>query len=201
MGEKLLLIFTKNPQLGKVKTRLAKTIGDEKALLIFHKLIDKTALVVDGVDAHKSLYYSDFIDDQDIWEGRVRNKKIQEGNSLGERMANAFKIGFNCGYNRIVVIGTDLWNLDAQTINNAFSTLRNVDGVIGPATDGGYYLLGLSRWIPSVFHEKRWGTSRVFKDTVEDFKNNTLAYLETKNDIDYFEDLETIPELLKFLDQ
>ena len=132
MEKKLLLIFTKNPQLGKVKTRLAKTIGDEKALLIFHKLIDKTALVVDGVDAHKSLYYSDFIDDQDIWEGRVRNKKIQEGDSLGERMANAFKIGFNCGYNRIVVIGTDLWNLDPQIINKAFFTLRNVDGVIGP---------------------------------------------------------------------
>ena len=93
MEKKLLLIFTKNPQLGMVKTRLAKTIGNEKALLIFHKLINKTAVVVDGVDAHKSLYYSDFIDDQDIWEGRVRNKKIQEGNSLGERMANAFKIG------------------------------------------------------------------------------------------------------------
>lgn len=201
MGKKLLLIFTKNPQLGKVKTRLAKTIGDEKALLIFQKLINKTALVVDGVDAHKSLYYSDFIDDQDIWEGRVRNKKIQEGNSLGERMANAFKIGFNCGYNRIVVIGTDLWNLDAQIINKSFFTLRNVDGVIGPATDGGYYLLGLSRWVPSVFHGKGWGTSTVFKDTVADFKNNTLAYLETKNDIDYLEDLETIPELLKFLDQ
>ena len=201
MGKKLLLIFTKNPQLGMVKTRLAKTIGNEKALLIFHKLINKTAVVVDGVDAHKSLYYSDFIDDQDIWEGRVRNKKIQEGNSLGERMANAFKIGFNCGYNRIVVIGTDLWNIDAQIINKAFFTLRNVDGVIGPATDGGYYLLGLSRWIPSVFHGKGWGTSTVFKDTVADFKNNTLAYLETKNDIDYFEDLETIPELLKFLDQ
>ena len=201
MRKKLLLIFTKNPQLGKVKTRLAKTIGDEKALFIFNKLVSKTSEVVEKVNVHKSLYYSDFVDDQDIWEGRVSDKNIQEGNCLGERMANAFKKGFDDGFNRIIVIGTDLWNLDTQIINKAFAALKNKDGVIGPATDGGYYLLGLSKWIPQVFDGKNWGTSSVLDDTLTDFKNNTLVQLETKNDVDYFEDLKANPELLQLLDQ
>ncbi|MBA22047.1 MAG: glycosyltransferase [Flavobacteriales bacterium] len=201
MRKKLLLIFTKNPQLGKVKTRLAKTIGDEKALFIFNKLVSKTSEVVEKVNVHKSLYYSDFVDDQDIWEGSVSDKSIQEGNCLGERMANAFKKGFDDGFNRIIVIGTDLWNLDTQIINKAFAALKNKDGVIGPATDGGYYLLGLSKWIPQVFDGKNWGTSSVLDDTLTDFKNNTLVQLETKNDVDYFEDLKANPELLQLLDQ
>ena len=201
MRKKLLLIFTKNPQLGKVKTRLAKTVGDEKALFIFNKLVSKTSEVVEKVNVHKSLYYSDFVDDQDIWEGRVSDKNIQEGNCLGERMANAFKKGFDDGFNRIIVIGTDLWNLDTQIINKAFAALKNKDGVIGPATDGGYYLLGLSKWIPQVFDGKNWGTSSVLDDTLTDFKNNTLVQLETKNDVDYFEDLKANPELLQLLDQ
>jgi rSAM/selenodomain-associated transferase 1 len=201
MRKKLLLIFTKNPQLGKVKTRLAKTVGDEKALFIFNKLVSKTSEVVEKVNVHKSLYYSDFVDDQDIWEGSVSDKSIQEGNCLGERMANAFKKGFDDGFNRIIVIGTDLWNLDTQIINKAFAALKNKDGVIGPATDGGYYLLGLSKWIPQVFDGKNWGTSSVLDDTLTDFKNNTLVQLETKNDVDYFEDLKANPELLQLLDQ
>ncbi len=201
MRKKLLLIFTKNPQLGKVKTRLAKTIGDEKALFIFNKLVSKTSEVIEKVNVHKSLYYSDFVDDQDIWEGSVSDKSIQEGNCLGERMANAFKKGFDDGFNRIIVIGTDLWNLDTQIINKAFAALKNKDGVIGPATDGGYYLLGLSKWIPQVFDGKNWGTSSVLDDTLTDFKNNTLVQLETKNDVDYFEDLKANPELLQLLDQ
>ena len=201
MRKKLLLIFTKNPQLGKVKTRLAKTIWDEKALFIFNKLVSKTSEVVEKVNVHKSLYYSDFVDDQDICEGSVSDKSIQEGNCLGERMANAFKKGFDDGFNRIIVIGTDLWNLDTQIINKAFAALKNKDGVIGPATDGGYYLLGLSKWIPQVFDGKNWGTSSVLDDTLTDFKNNTLVQLETKNDVDYFEDLKAKPELLQLLDQ
>ena len=116
-------------------------------------------------------------------------------------MANAFKKGFDDGFNRIIVIGTDLWNLDTQIINKAFAALKNKDGVIGPATDGGYYLLGLSKWIPQVFDGKNWGTSSVLDDTLTDFKNNTLVQLETKNDVDYFEDLKANPELLQLLDQ
>ena len=187
--------------MGKVKTRLAKTIGDEKALFIFNKLVSKTSEVVEKVNVHKSLYYSDFVDDQDIWEGSVSDKSIQEGNCLGERMANAFKKGFDDGFNRIIVIGTDIWNLDTQIINKAFAALKNKDCVIGPATDGGYYLLGLSKWIPQVFDGKNWGTSSVLDDTLTDFKNNTLVQLETKNDVDYFEDLKANPELLQLLDQ
>ena len=67
--------------------------------------------------------------------------------------------------------------------------------------DGGYYLLGLSKWMPQVFDGKNWGSSSVFDDTVADFKKNTLVQLETKNDVDYFEDLITNPELLHLLDQ
>ena len=180
MEKELLLIFTKNPQLGKVKTRLAKTIGDEKALFIFNKLVSKTSKVVEKVNMHKSLYYSDYIHDKDLWEGRVSDKNIQEGNCLGERMANAFKKGFDDGFNRIIVIGTDLWDLDTQIIKKSFKALKNKDGVIGPAMDGGYYLLGLSKWMPQVFDGKNWGSSSVFDDTVADFKKKHLGSIRNQ---------------------
>ena len=201
MKKQLLLIFTKNPVLGEVKTRLASTIGDEKALMIFHNLIGKTADTVEPLSAHKTLYYSNKLEFNDLWKNRVSDKKVQKGNNLGERMGNAFKNGFENGFSQIVVIGTDLWDLEAKNIEQAFEALESKSAVIGPATDGGYYLLGLSEWIPEVFENKEWGTSTVFEETVQNLKNKKIALLESKNDIDYYEDLRTFPELLKLIDR
>ena len=201
MNKRLLLVFTKNPQLGKVKTRLAKSIGDEKALFIFRKLIEKTAQTIGSIPVHKSLYYSDYIENEDPWDTQVSEKKIQNGETLGERMSNAFQDGFENGFEQIVIIGTDLWNLESNDIDQAFRALETNTAVIGPATDGGYYLLGLSQLIPEVFKNKNWGTASVFKDTMDDFKEQKVALLKPKNDVDYYEDLRTFPELLNLLDQ
>ena len=201
MNKRQLLVFTKNPQLGKVKTRLAKSIGEEKALFIFQKLIKKTAQTIGSISVHKSLYYSEFIENGDLWDTQVSEKKIQNGNTLGERMSNAFQDGFEKGFEQIVIIGTDLWDLESSDIDQAFKVLETNTAVIGPATDGGYYLLGLSQWMPEVFKNKIWGTASILNDTMDDFKERKLALLKPKNDVDYYEDLRTFPELLNLLDQ
>ena len=201
MNKRQLLVFTKNPQLGKVKTRLAKSIGEEKALFIFQKLIKKTAQTIGSISVHKSLYYSEFIENGDLWDTQVSEKKIQNGNTLGERMSNAFQDGFEKGFEQIVIIGTDLWDLESSDIDQAFKVLETNTAVIGPATDGGYYLLGLSQWMPEVFKNKIWGTASILNDTMDDFKERKVALLKPKNDVDYYEDLRTFPELLNLLDQ
>ena len=201
MNKRLLLVFTKNPQLGKVKTRLAKSIGDEKALFIFQKLIEKTAQTIGAISVHKSLYYSEFIENGDPWDAQVSEKKIQNGDTLGERMSTAFEDGFEKGFEQIVIIGTDLWDLESSDIEQAFKALETNTAVIGPATDGGYYLLGLSQLMPEVFKNKHWGTASVLNDTMNDFKEREVALLKPKNDVDYYEDLRTFPELLNLLDQ
>jgi uncharacterized protein len=201
MNKRLLLVFTKNPQLGKVKTRLAKSIGDKKALFIFQKLIEKTAQTIGAISVHKSLYYSEFIENGDPWDAQVSEKKIQNGDTLGERMGTAFEDGFEKGFEQIVIIGTDLWDLESSDIEQAFKALETNTVVIGPATDGGYYLLGLSQLMPEVFKNKHWGTASVLNDTMNDFKEREVALLKPKNDIDYYEDLRKFPELLNLLDQ
>ena len=201
MNKRQLLVFTKNPQLGKVKTRLAKSIGEEKALFIFQKLIKKTAQTIGSISVHKSLYYSEFIENGDLWDTQVSEKKIQNGDTLGERMSNAFQDGFEKGFEQIVIIGTDLWDLESSDIDQAFKVLETNTAVIGPATDGGYYLLGLSQWMPEVFKNKIWGTASILNDTMDDFKERKVALLKPKNDVDYYEDLRTFPELLNLLDQ
>ncbi|MDG2491606.1 MAG: TIGR04282 family arsenosugar biosynthesis glycosyltransferase [Flavobacteriaceae bacterium] len=200
MDKNLLIIFAKNPILGKAKTRLAASIGEKKALVIYKKLIEKTANIIGELSIEKELYYSDFIKKNDVWNNKVTRKKTQRGKSLGERMENAFKNGFAEGYKNIVIIGTDLWDLETLEIEKAFESLEKNEGVIGPAQDGGYYLLGLSKWNPTVFQNKKWGTSTVLNETLACFENKIVDNLKTKNDIDTIEDLRAFPDLIKFIE-
>ncbi|MCH1539206.1 MAG: TIGR04282 family arsenosugar biosynthesis glycosyltransferase [Flavobacteriaceae bacterium] len=200
MDKNLLIIFAKNSILGKAKTRLAASIGEKKALVIYKKLIEKTANIIGELSIEKELYYSDFIEKNDVWNNKVTRKKTQRGKSLGERMENAFKNGFAEGYKNIVIIGTDLWDLEALEIEKAFVSLEKNEGVIGPAQDGGYYLLGLSKWNPTVFQNKKWGTSTVLKETLACFDKKVVDNLKTKNDIDTIEDLRAFPDLIKFIE-
>lgn len=198
MGNKsLLLVFTKNPTLGKVKTRLAKSIGKEKALEIYKALLKKTASVLEvlevlEVDIH--LYYSDYIEKDDFFSTIATQKKTQTGKQLGERMSNAFRESL-ISYDKVVIIGTDLWTLEIQDIKNAFKALEHHAAVIGPSTDGGYYLLGLTEVMPQIFLNKQWGTSSVLPNTLRDLKSVKHHLLSEKNDIDTFSDLEEHPTL------
>lgn len=189
MKKPLLLVFCKNPELGKVKTRLAKTIGEEQALFIYKKLLEKTASVLAKLEVDIHVYYSNKIEDNDTLSKIATEKKCQQGKDLGERMKNAFQESF-ISHNKIVIIGTDLWTLEVQDIQDAFNALENQAAVIGPSKDGGYYLLGLNQFFPDLFKQKEWGTAKVLSSTLADLNHINYHLLKEKNDVDTFSDLE-----------
>ena len=192
----LLLIFTRNPELGKAKTRLAKTVGDETALAIYKFLLEKTRDVSSQVNSDKAVYYSVKIRDNDIWDKSIFQKHQQSGEDLGIRMQNAFKNGFEAGYEKVMIIGSDLYDLSSKNIEKAFIELDKNDVVIGPAEDGGYYLLGMNSLEKNVFKNKEWGTETVRKDTLTDLIDRKVKLLAIKNDIDVYEDIINIPEIM-----
>ena len=199
MSKNLLIIFTRNPELGKVKTRLAKAIGEENALTIYKTLLDRTERTTRNLSCDKAVYYSVKIRGHDIWDASIYQKHQQHGDDLGVRMHNAFFEAFNNNYDKVVIIGSDLYDLNPSHINEAFKALDENEIVIGPAHDGGYYLLAMKSLYSQVFKNKNWGTSAVFKDTIKDLKNKPLHLLETLNDVDVYEDLKNIQAFKKYL--
>lgn len=194
----LIIIFTRNPELGKVKTRLAKTIGDKSALNIYTFLLNHTKAVTQNLDGDKAVYYTIKIRQNDIWNEAIYQKYQQKGNDLGERMHNAFEDAFLKGYKKVVIIGSDLFHLKSNHIEEAYKQLDKNDIVIGPAEDGGYYLLGMKNLHSQVFKNKKWGTSTVLQDTLQDLKHINVHLLEELNDIDIYDDIKNI-EVLKQL--
>lgn len=192
MNQNLLIIFVKNPEAGKVKTRLAASVGDLNALHIYKSLLSKTRNVASQTDAVRQVWYSSFIDQTDKWNSEIFQKKKQKGSNLGERMANAFRQGFENQFNKIVIIGSDCPDLTPAHINRAFDALGQHDAVIGPSKDGGYYLLGLSRFMNELFVDKDWSTSSVFEQTTDTLEkhNRSLRLLEVLNDVDTVDDLK-----------
>lgn len=195
----LLLILTRNPELGKCKTRLAAKVGDEIALRIYKFLLDHTHSITRDLDVSKHVYYSDYVGVNDLWDEGGYQKFLQEGPDLGSRLKRAFEFGFDSGHSNIIVIGSDLHDLSKHDLEKAFDVLKDHDAVIGPATDGGYYLLGIRSLIPAVFHNKKWGTETVFRDTMSDLKNLNVAVLQERNDVDRYEDIADNPVFSPFL--
>ena len=199
MSKNLLLIFTRNPELGKVKTRLAKSIGNETALEIYKFLLNKTKEVTENLTCNKAVYYSVKVRENDIWDSEVYQKHQQIGDDLGIRMQNAFQNSFDASYEKVLIIGSDLYDLTPNHINEAFTKLDSNDIVIGPAEDGGYYLLGMKKLQPNIFQNKEWGTSSVRKDTLKDLQKVNVHLLEELNDVDVIEDIENHPAFQQFL--
>ncbi|MDA8592199.1 TIGR04282 family arsenosugar biosynthesis glycosyltransferase [Flavobacteriaceae bacterium] len=197
MSNSLIMVFVRNPKLGRVKTRLAKTIGDQAALEIYEILSKHTAKIISEIDSDKLIFYSEKIQDNDIWTATNCKKQIQTKGDLGQKMLAAFQYGFSLGYKKNIIIGSDLYSLRPKHIEFAFEQLENYDVVIGPALDGGYYLLGLNSVIPEIFKQKQWSTSSVLKETLSDLKEFNVNFLEPLNDIDTYEDLKKEPQLLK----
>ena len=188
----VLLIFTKNPQPGKCKTRLASTIGDEKALEIYKILLNYTADFCKKVNAQKHVYYSDYINYEDCWENNTFQKFLQTNGDLGEKMNDAFEKTFNQGYKKVIIIGTDCAEINQLDINKAFEQLTNHEVVIGPAMDGGYYLLGMNDHIPKLFTNKNWSTPTLLQETISTLEELNISFdlLPEKSDIDNEEDLK-----------
>ncbi|MGO4820667.1 MULTISPECIES: TIGR04282 family arsenosugar biosynthesis glycosyltransferase [unclassified Flavobacterium] len=190
MKTNALLIFTRNPELGKVKTRLAKTIGDVKALAVYNDLLLHTMQETQQLDCDKFVFYDSTIVEDDIWATANFQKKLQAGGDLGQRMRQAFEDLFELGYQNCIIIGSDLFDLKAIIIEDAFEKMLTNDVVMGPAEDGGYYLLGLKKSTALIFENKKWGKETIFQETLKDLKGQQVGLLQTLNDIDTFEDLQ-----------
>jgi uncharacterized protein len=181
-----LLIFIKNPIKGKAKTRLAATLGDDKALLIYKELLKHTRQITASVSAERYLFYSFFIDHQDDWSNQDFHKYLQIEGGLGEKMKNGFETVFNHHHQKVLIVGSDCASLTQDIIENAFQLLDHHDFVIGPADDGGYYLIGMNAFEPTVFDNVAWSTETVLDETIENIHhlNKDYALLPTLSDID-----------------
>ncbi len=188
--DRTLLIFIRNPEPGKVKTRLARTTGDAEALRIYQILLDKTRQAALEVQAERWLLYSDFLDQADAWPADSFQKMVQHSGDLGERMAQAFQAAFAAGARQVVIIGSDCPDLTGSILEQAFRALKTADCVVGPVPDGGYYLLGMRAFEASFFQNIAWSTDTVRSTTLERMAaaGKTCILLPMFTDVDTEED-------------
>ena len=187
MQNNLLIIFSKVSSVGKVKTRLGKHLGTDKALEIHDRIFTHTL----GVASKSSIPFIIYLNEQAVKPVSF-DYKIQHGNSLGDKMYNSFEEELSVA-EKVCIIGSDCLELNIEDLNSAFQQLSNHDVVLGPANDGGYYLIGLKNPYFNLFTDISWGSASVLKDTIERCNENNLTYhlLEPHNDIDRPEDVPT----------
>ncbi len=195
-SNRALLIFIKNAQKGKVKTRLANTVGETKALKIYQALVQYTRKITQSVSAYRYVFYSDYVEDHDDWPTIDFAKYVQQGADLGQRMEQAFSLALE-QRDKAIIIGSDCASLSPALIEEAFQKLDTHPFVIGPALDGGYYLLGMRHFTPSLFENIHWSTSTVFQETIQKIEalhpktgNSSYHLLPELSDIDFEEDWE-----------
>ncbi len=200
MGKHALIVFVKPPELGKVKSRLAATIGEQAALSVYQKLLLHTQQVIqlfqDTSTADCFVFYAGRVPEADSWSALAKEQNEQKGSDLGERMYRAFAHCFAQGYSRVCIIGSDCPELTTSVIVSAFNALQDYPATIGPATDGGYYLLGLRKNHPSLFEKMTWSTDTVFTETMKRLKNLhwEVTTLPALTDIDTEADLQKFPD-------
>jgi uncharacterized protein len=192
-----LIIFIKNPQLGRVKTRLARTVGDENALSIYQQLLSMTRAIVLPLSRVVALhlFYDDFINHSDEFDNQLFIKHVQIGKDLGERMQNAFETVFETA-EKVMIIGSDCPTLTSNLLKKGFARLETYQYVLGACYDGGYYLMGMQKhcFLKNksffVFEKMQWSTSSVYADTVARLteRNLTLYDLPILSDIDTEDD-------------
>lgn len=193
-----LIIFLKYPELGRSKTRLAKDVGNANALKVYIEILELTHMISKQLYFDKYLFYDKVSANKMPWGDDIYQTAYQIESDLGGRMHNAFEQLFSKGYERLVIIGSDCYELTQDIIEQAFELLNINDAVIGPAKDGGYYLLGLRKMIPQLFTDVAWSTDKVFSTTVKTLKNLEFSYSTTEvlSDIDTIEDLTPKLKLL-----
>jgi len=196
--DNVLIIFVKYPKPGAVKTRLARDLGSEAAAAIYRSTAEKVIENTRRGSYRQVIYYADnvAIEQMRRWLDDDHRFISQRGSDLGERMENAFREAFAGGAKNVVVIGSDCPGIDQACIDAAFTALKHADCVIGPANDGGYYLLGLKALPEGFFERIDWSTDKVY--TQQCVKAQRAGYVldvqETRIDIDIEEDLIMISE-------
>ncbi len=205
-----LLIFSKYPLAGKAKTRLIPALGAKLAAQLHRRLAEsaisiarswheKTLGKTTGITVH---YTGANKKDFCSWLGVDLDYQEQPDGDLGQRMCTAFESAFKCGIKHVIGIGTDVPTLTAAILQQADKNLKDHDIVLGPAVDGGYYLIGMNSLHPELFANIDWGTGRVYEQTLEVCRclGLRVANLPTLSDIDRPEDLCTLREDLRFSD-
>lgn len=190
MNKEVVLVFQRNEVLGKVKTRLAAGVGEEQAMEIYRYLLNKTYLALKEITVPVTTYFSEFIPENPIHS--AENKQVQVGGDLGERMRNAFVAHLESGMEKVVLIGTDCPSLEGTHLVQAFEALEHSELVLGPARDGGYYLIGMKRRADFLFEGITWSSELVLSQTLtlaaeQGLRSSLLPILE---DIDSPEDWE-----------
>lgn len=199
-----LIIFTRYPQPGKAKTRLIPALGAEGAAELQRQMTEHTLAQVQTLQTaypiSVEIWFAgtgpehETTDRQRMqnWLGAEWNYQAQHGEDLGARLIYAIQSAFESGMQRVVTIGTDCPQLNAAALEQAFRALQQQDIVLGPATDGGYYLIGLRRFVPQLFQNIAWSSELVLQQTVEAAESLGLsvAYLNMLSDVDRPEDLE-----------
>lgn len=191
---KSLLLFVKNPIAGQTKTRLAQSVGHEKALKMYQQLMDHTRAQASALkDTQRLLFYSSFIPTADSWPSPLFDKRLQAGNDLGQRMKNAFLQAFEGGSEQAIIIGSDCPGITTPLLEAAFTALDTKELVLGPALDGGYYLLGMKQLHPSLFDAIAWSTAAVADQTLAaaEALHLSTALLPALSDVDYLEDWQS----------
>jgi len=198
LDDRCLLFFIKSPEKGKVKSRLASVIGDKPAANLYRDFITQMLSTLKRGDFpfYICFYPKNALKGLREWLGGQYQYIPQKGKDLGERMRNGFIGAFEIGFRRVVLIGSDIPDLPLEFVEEAFTSLKKKDAVIGPALDGGYYLIGFKdkTFSPQVFEGMAWGTETVFGETMNILKKlmqnvHTLPY---RRDIDTIEDLRKL---------
>ena len=190
------MVFIKDSSKYPVKTRLKTSIGKNKSIWVYNQILKKTALVLKNIKTDIAVFHYNSIISKNPFKNFSKWNKIQIGENLGKKISNAFNWGFEKGYKKIIIIGSDLWDLNEEIINKGFLELNKNKVVIGPSIDGGYYLLGLNKKMPKIFEGIKWGTQSVLAETLKLLEHEPY-FLPELNDIDTFEDLITNPSLFK----
>lgn len=199
--KKILVIMAKEPEVGKVKTRLSPQLTDQQAAELYKCfLIDKIGSIIELGKSIKGISLAVAFDPpsaQLFFQKLVPSWFIlinQHGSDLGERLMHLFDHCLSSGFDRVVVIDSDSPNLPLEFLERAFEMLKNADVVLGPSQDGGYYLIGLTKRQPKLFNNIAWSTDSVLKQTTNQAKklHLTVESLPKWYDVDTPQDLKRL---------
>lgn len=203
MQRKRVLFFVKYPERGGVKSRLSERLGEHAALDLYKCFVrDILAMLAkSGYPVTICFTPSDAAGRTADWLGTGYAYAPQKGGGLGERMSTALEEAFSAGDDAAVLIGSDIPDLPQRILDEAFSALERVDAVIGPAEDGGYYLVGFRReaFLPALFDGIPWSTDRVLAATLALLRERgrTVRVLSSWRDVDTLEDLRALDQRLR----
>jgi len=198
LHDQLILLFVKAPQRGQVKSRLAAILGQDSALELYRSFVLDILIAIEtsGFPCRICYHPPDSGEALKDWLGDQRQYMPQEGNDIGERMEKAFRRAFSEGITRAVLIGSDIPDLPPAMFARAFRSLDDHGAVIGPALDGGYYLIGFNKdtFFPGVFSGIAWSTGDVFSRTMQtlDHAGQLVEQLPPWRDVDTVGDLKDL---------